>query len=103
MQGNFSKKYKIMNRDKLKVCRYFDSGNIIKRGIRKTKQCNIQRYLCKDCNKRFTTNYGFESMRYDDITVTSALQMYFSGMGVRKIVDHYDMLGTEVSYQTIYN
>ena len=85
------------------MCKYCDSGNIIKRGIRKTKQGKIQRYLCKDCNRRFTTNYGFESMRYDNITITSALQMYFSGMSVRKIADHYDMLGTDVSYQTIYN
>ena len=42
-------------------------------------------------------------MRYDDTTITSALQMYFSGMSVRKIADHYDMLGIKVSYQTVHN
>ena len=41
-------------------------------------------------------------MRYDDTIITSALQIYFSGMSVRKIVDHYDMLGIEVSHMTIY-
>ncbi|WOV92685.1 MAG: transposase [Candidatus Nitrosoabyssus spongiisocia] len=42
-------------------------------------------------------------MRYDDTVINGALQMYFSGMSVRKIADHYEMLGTDVSYKTIYN
>ena len=103
MKNSFSKKFKIMNRDDLKVCKYCDSGNIKKDGIRKTKQGNIQRFKCNECNKQFTTNFGFESMRYNDTIITGALQMYFSGMSVRKIVDHYNMLGTTVSYQTVYN
>ena len=103
MKNSFSKKFKIMNRDDLKVCKYCDSSNIKKVGIRKTKQGNIQRFKCNECNKRFTTNFGFESMRYTDTIVTGALQMYFSGMSVRKIADHYDMLDIKVSYQTVYN
>ena len=51
MQGNFSKKFKIMKRDNFKVCKYCDSGNITKRGIRKNKNGNIQKYQCKDCKK----------------------------------------------------
>ena len=103
MRNSFSKKFKIMNRDDLKICKYCDSGNIKKDGIRTTKHGKIQRFKCNECNKRFTTNYGFESMRYTDTIITGALQMYFSGMSVRKIADHYDMLDIKVSYQTVYN
>ena len=41
-------------------------------------------------------------MRYGDAIITGALQMYFSGMSIRKIIDHYDMLGIDVCYTTIY-
>ena len=92
-----------MNRDDLKICKFYDSGNIKKDGIRKIKQGKIQRFKCNECNKRFTTNFGFESMRYNDTIIIGALQIYFSGMGVRKIADHYEMIGIDVSYQTIYN
>ena len=85
-----------MNRDDFKLCKYCDSGNLIKRGTRQNKNGIIQKYQCKDCQKRFTLNCGFESMRYNDNIITGALQMYFSGMSVRKIADHYDMLGIEV-------
>ena len=102
MQNSFSKKFKIMNRDDFKLCKYCDSGNLIKRGIRKNKTGNIQKYQCKDCKKRFALNVGFEAMRYDDTIITSALQMYFSGMSVRKIADHFEMLGTDISHVAIY-
>ena len=29
--------------------------------------------------------------------------MYYSGMSVRKIADHYEMLGIDVSFKSIYN
>ena len=102
MKNSFSKKFRIMNRDDLKVCKYCDSGNLTKFGFRKTKYGKQQMLKCLDCQKRFTTNYGFESMRYDDTIITGALQMYFSGMSVRKIADHYDILGIDVCYTTIY-
>ena len=103
IQNSFSKKSKIMNCDDFKLCKYCDSGNLIKRGFRKNKTGNIQKYQCKDCKKRFALNVGFEAMRYDDTIITGALQIYFSGISVRKIADHYEMLGTDVSYKTIYN
>ena len=53
----------------------------------------IQHYY--SYNQRIYYLFGYAS--------TCTLQMYFSGMSVRNIVDHYEMLGTDVSHKTIYN
>ena len=95
--------FRIMERSKLQLCKYCDSGNIVKRGIRKNKSGNVQIWFCTDCKKRFTANFGFESMRYDESVITGALQMYYSGMSTRDISNHYEMLGIEVSDVTVYN
>ena len=47
-------------------------------------------------------NCGFEFMRYDTTVITGAMQMYFTGMSVRDIADHYEMLGIDVSHIAIY-
>ena len=58
---------------------------------------------CLDCKKKFSSNFGFEKKQFDYTIITGALQMYYSGMSIRKIADHYEMLGTDVSFKTIYN
>ena len=40
-------------------------------------------------------------MCYDYPIITGTLQIYFLDMSVRKIADHYAMLGTDVSYKTV--
>jgi transposase-like protein len=60
-----------------KVCKYCGSPNLIKRGIRKNKSGNVQRYSCKDCGKRFVINLGFEKMKVTPQVVTVALDLYF--------------------------
>ena len=41
-------------------------------------------------------------MRYDTNVITGTLQMYFTGMSVRGIADHYELLGIDVSHMAIY-
>lgn len=82
--------FKIMERSKLKLCKFCDSGKIIKKGIKKNKSGNLQKFKCKDCKRGFTANFGFEKMRYDPILITRALQMYYSGMSVRDIADCFE-------------
>jgi transposase-like protein len=94
--------FRIMERAKLKLCKYCDSGRITKKGIRKNKNGNIQIFRCLDCKKRFSENIGFEKMRYDENIITGALQMYYSGMSTRDIATHYDMLGIDISDVTVY-
>lgn len=95
--------FKIMERAKLKLCKYCDSGRIKKDGMRQTKKGNIQRFKCLDCKKRFSANFGFEKMRYNESLITGALQMYYSGMSVRDIENHYEMLGIDVDHSSIYD
>ena len=95
--------FRIMERAKLKLCKFCDSGNIIKRGIRKTKIGDVQRYQCTDCKKRFTANFGFEKMRNDPRTITQALQIYYKGMSVRDIECNFEMMGIDVDHSSIYD
>ncbi len=83
----------------------FVEGNVkneAKKGLKKNKNSTMQMFKCKDCQKRFTTNYGFENRQFDEATITGAMQMYFSGMSVRDISNHYSMMGVEVNHSTIY-
>ena len=95
--------FRIIERSLIKVCKYCDSGNLKKAGTRKIKTGRVQRYACLDCKKRFTVNFGFEKKQFDYATITGALQMYYSGMSVRDISNHYEMMGVEVSFKTVYN
>ncbi len=95
--------FRILERSKLQLCKYCDSGNIKKNGTRQTKNGNVQRFQCLDCKRRFTANFGFEKKQFDDKIITGDLQMYFTGMSVRDIADHYEMMGIDVCHKTVYN
>lgn len=69
-------------------CKYCGSSEIIKRGCRETKNCKMQRFQCKECGRRFVNNEAFENMRHSPKTVTLAMDLYFKGVSLRKIVDH---------------
>jgi transposase-like protein len=94
--------FRIMERASLELCKYCDSGRITKKGIRKNKNGNIQIFKCLDCKKKFSSNFGFEKMRNNENIITGALQMYYSGMSVRDIENHYEMLGIDVDHSNIY-
>jgi len=85
-------------------CKFCGSTNMIRRGIRRNKKGTIQRYECKDCNRRFTVEDGFSKMKVNPKIVTLALDLYFKGVSLRKIKDHmaqfYDL---GISHQAIYD
>ena len=94
--------FRIIERSLIKVCKFCDSGNLKKDGFRKNKDGKIQKFYCLDCKKGFTANFRFEKMRYDDVVITRALQMYYSGMSVRDIADCLEQEEIDVSHMTIY-
>ena len=94
--------FRIMERSKLKLCKYCDSGKIIKKGMRKTNNGKVQIFKCKDCKKRFTANFGFEKMRYNPTLITRTLQMYYAGMSVRDIADCFEQEEIDVNYSNVY-
>jgi len=69
-------------------CPYCNSENIISRGKRKNKRGEVFFYGCKDCDRRFTRDLGFNRMKHTPDTITLTLDLYFKGLSDRKIVDH---------------
>ena len=70
-------------------CRYCKSTRIIKKGKRKTKQRgSIQRYKCRDCNRRFVIDNGFHRMRNNEKKITLCLDLYFRGISLRRLQEH---------------
>lgn len=89
--------------ENLTECIYCGSSNLKKKGIRKNKSGNIQKFYCRDCHKYFTFNIGFERMKHNPQAITSAMQLYFSGESLRNTMKSLKLLGVEVSYRTILN
>ncbi len=89
--------------ENLSNCIYCGSSNLKKKGIRKNKSGNIQKYECRDCHKYFTFNIGFERMKHNPQAITSAMQLYFSGESLRNTTQALELMGVKVSYRTILN
>jgi len=85
-------------------CEKCDGKNIKKDGVRETKnRGNTQRYKCKDCSHRFSIDDGFWKMKNNENKVTSCMNLYYSGMSLRKIQEHLQMFAPKNShYSTIY-
>ena len=70
-------------------CPNCKSKNIIKRGSRPTQNRGlIQRYGCKDCNKRFVEDDGFFKMKNNPQKVTLCLDLFYKGISTRQIQSH---------------
>lgn len=86
----------------LDKCPKCQSVNIVKHGIRHNKKFDLQRYSCRDCKKRFSFNLGFDKMKSDPKTITSAMQLYFTGESLRNVQKFLRLQGVEVSHKTVY-
>lgn len=89
--------------ENLTECIYCGSSNLRKDGVRKNKTGTIQIFECKNCHKYMTFNIGFERMKHSPQAITSAMQLYFSGESLRNTMESLELLGVEVSHQTVYN
>lgn len=83
-------------------CPLCNSENIAKKGLRKNKYGNIQKFQCKDCCKWFVFNLGFERMRASPEAITSAMQLYFSGESLRNVTTFLKLQGVKVSHVAVY-
>jgi transposase-like protein len=86
----------------LQVCQICGSNKVVKDGLRHNKYGDIQVYLCRDCDKHFTINLGFERMKSTPQIITSALQLYFSGASLRNCAEFLKLQGVKVSYVAVY-
>lgn len=86
----------------LQSCRFCGSEKIVKRGVRKNKYGDLQRYMCKDCGKKFSFNIGFEKMKATPQVITSAMQLYFTGTSYRNVAKFLRLQGVKVSHVAVY-
>ena len=84
------------------ACRFCQSANVVKDALRHNKYGVVQRYLCKDCKKRFSFNIGFEKMRASPQIITTAMQLYFTGESLRNVQKFVKLQGLEISHVAVY-
>jgi putative transposase len=83
-------------------CIQCNSDRIVKDAIRHNKHGDLQRYLCKECGKRFSINLGFEGMRATPHVITSAMQLYFTGESFRNVQKFLQLQGVKVTHVAVY-
>ena len=84
-------------------CKFCDSSNIHKKGIKKAKKGNLQQFGCKDCGRRFVQNLGFERKRATPEQITMAVDLFWSGLSSRKVSATLKMTGVSTSHITVQN
>jgi putative transposase len=84
-------------------CLSCGSEKIIKHGIRKNKNSQIQRYECNQCGAWFVRNLGFERMAASPQAITSAMQLYFTGESLRNVQKFLRLQGVNISHVTVLN
>jgi transposase-like protein/predicted nucleic acid-binding Zn finger protein len=84
------------------ICVYCGSANIVKDGVRHNSYGDIQVFFCKDCSQHFTLNAGFEHMKSSPQDITSAMQLYFSGLSFRNVSKALKLRSVNVSHVTVY-
>ncbi len=80
-------------------CKFCDSTNIIKKGMRGRKQ----QYGCKTCGKRFIQNLGFEYKHAMPDHVCMAVDLFFGGLSSRKVARSMEQKGLRISHITVQN
>jgi len=90
--------------NKVTICPHCRSKNIKKDGLRNTQnRGKIQRYKCLVCSYRFTIDDGFWRMKNNEHKVTASMDMYYSGMSLRKIQAHLKMFYPKnAHYSNVY-
>lgn len=87
--------------DAPKKCKYCGSRHIHNKGVRYNKHSTVQLMHCRDCNRRFSSRFGFRYRQHTRKTITGALSMYYSGMSTRDIAKHYYGMGVDVNNATV--
>ena len=67
-------------------CPACNSESVIKHG----KRNGYQRYLCKDCRKKFSDSGNTQGHRYPPEQIGAAVRMFYSGMSYKAIAEHME-------------
>lgn len=70
-------------------CPYCKKENIVRRGFFQTElKGRVQRYYCKDCNKKFIPQNAFYRMKNAPQKITLCLDLFYRGISTRKVQEH---------------
>ncbi len=85
------------------TCDKCRSTDLIRYGVRHNQSGDVSTYLCKTCGRRFTGRDGFHKRRAEPEKIALALDLYFRGLSVRKVSQHFEQAyGLKVSHVTVY-
>ena len=105
MREHPNSKSKKRNKYKKLSCPNCNSKFIIKWTKRNTQNRGlIQRHKCKNCNKTFAIDDGFYRMRNHPKKITCALDLYYKGVSLRKVQEHFQAFYPKNStHVSVYN
>lgn len=99
---NPKQKYKDLSYFKPKECPYCQAKEIIRWGFRYNHVTKKRRYKCNRCNKFFVVNDGFWKNKKQREFLTQCLDLYVSGMSLRKVKTHMEQFSeTTISHTAI--
>jgi len=85
-------------------CPTCKKSNVIKKGKRKTQYQIKQRYLCKDCGKKFTENGKINNKKYPIKVIYSAINFYNLGYNYKEVSNKINKkYKIKTSKSTIHN
>jgi transposase-like protein len=84
------------------LCTYCGSSLIVKDGVRHNDYGDIQVFYCKECERHFVLNAGFEGMKSTPQDITAAMQLYFTGLSFRNVTKALKLRGVKVSHVAVY-
>jgi putative transposase len=84
-------------------CDRCKSVDVTPDGVRHNKSGEVARYECRSCGRKFSGVDGFHNRRADPEKIALALDLYFRGLSLRKIADHFRQVhNLKLSAMTIY-
>ena len=94
----------VIRRKPKKDCPFCKSKNIVKAGWHHNKLSKKQRYLCRNCGKKFILDNGFMRMKNRSKIIGLAIDLYFQNLSLRKTKDHLKRFyRTNISHVAIWN
>jgi putative transposase len=93
----------VLSVEKPLLCEGCGSESVVADGVRHNKSGDVPTYLCRSCRRRFSGVVGFKRRRKDPETIALALDLYYRGLSIRKIVEHFRQVrGFVVSRMCVY-
>lgn len=99
--SNIMKEIDLIEKPQEQTCPFCNSAKLIKRGIRKTKNGDKQRYSCKKCKRRFVLS-PIPKIKGNSKIVCLAMDCFYKGLSYRDIADQFKQFyGLNLHHETI--